>query len=74
MRFRPTAMRKAWKSFGRGCRIDTSAFVEKVKRQSYGLPVAEEPEMALYLIASTTSGCPTLTLEELRERARPAGP
>lgn len=35
---RPTAMRKAWKKSWPGCRIDTSAFVEKVSGSRLGCP------------------------------------
>ena len=35
---RLTAMRKAWKSLGPGCRIDTSAFVVKVSDSRPGWP------------------------------------
>src|SRR5258708_2583105 len=65
---RPTAMRKAWKKSWPVCRIDTSAFVERVSGSRLGCPRAEEPEMALHLIAFNDEWVPDLTLEELRER------
>jgi hypothetical protein len=60
-------MGKAWKIW-RGCRIDASAFVEKVSGSRPGCPRAEELEMPLYLIAFNDEWTPDLTLEELRER------
>ena len=50
---------------------------ERVRRegewQPSGVPHSEELDMALYLIAFNDEWTPDLTLDELRQRARPAG-
>jgi hypothetical protein len=53
---------------GSGCRIDASAFVEKVRGSRPGCSRAEELEMPQYLIAFNDEWVPDLTAEEVRER------
>jgi hypothetical protein len=55
------------------CRIDASAFVEKVSGSRPGCSSAERLEMALYLIAFNDEWVPDLTLEETRAKAASAG-
>jgi hypothetical protein len=54
----------------RGCRIEASAFVEKVSGSRPGCSGAEELEMAQYLIAFNDEWVPDLTLDDLRERGK----